>query len=549
MNTKRVLFLFCITLLLNVVIIAQPINDDCSNASMMAVDTICGYPLSYGAVSHNLSYGNIGTTTWPTAKAELELFKAMGVQYYVIHLGYDAWLSSNSTQITMIDSAVTWIRANGGKVHIADGCAESLRSNRVSWAVFDSLFLLRMSIWAQRYHPDAMTVVKEPGWYNGFLTPAAILSLTAAKWGTLGVELDSVVKSISPTTQTIYADATSQMIPGGNNYSLHLQILALMVQDPNLDVVGLDIYGTKCGGDSTTPHLQPVVDSVLHLGKKIWTTETWATSATNMNTDSCPSLSANEILWAQHMSDYAATNTIPVVEWFFTVEFTDTLGQPTPTYYGIEDVMHYKVSGSTVGATQTASPVTCSGSAGTVADDVWYQFVATATSHTLQVKSGSNFDAVVEVRSGACPGTSIACANSTAVDGLEVVSLTGLTIGSTYLYRIYNYNNATGGSFRMCLTNYIPTGIASVSEELKQLTIIPNPATDEVQVSFNSEVNGDMKLQVMDIRGKLILQQSKQVLLGNNIMTINVNELASGYYILNVAQGDYTVAKKFVVAR
>jgi hypothetical protein len=549
MNTKKILFILSTALLLNALVQAQPVNDNCANATNITVDTICGYPLSYGAVSHNLSYGNIATTTWPVAKAELELFKAMGVQYYVIHLGYDAWLTGDTSQIAMIDSAVAWIRANGGKVHIADGCAESLRHNRVSWAAFDSLFLLRMSVWTQRYHPDAMTVVKEPGWYNGFLTPAAILSLTPAIWGTLGMELDSLVKAISPATQTIYADATSQLIPGGTNVALHIQILALMVQDPNLDIVGLDIYGSKCGGDSTTPHLQPVVDSVLHLGKKLWTTETWATTSTYMNTDSCPNLSGNEIQWAQQMSDYAVANTIPVVEWFFTVEFTDTLGQPTPTYYGIEDVMHYRLSGSTLGATQSAPPVTCGGSTGTVADDVWYQFVATATSHTLQVKSGPGFDAVVEVRSGACPGTNIACANATGVNGLEVVSLTGLSIGSTYLYRVYNYNNANGGSFRMCLTDYISTGITSVSEALRQLTIIPNPATDEVQVSFDSETNGDMKLQLMDMTGKLILEQSKQVVPGNNITTILMNELANGCYIMKVAQGDYTVAKKLVVAR
>jgi hypothetical protein len=106
-------------------------------------------------------------------------------------------------------------------------------------------------------------------------------------------------------------------------------------------------------------------------------------------------------------------------------------------------------SGTTVGATQSLA-ATC---AGTADDDVWYRFVATGTAHTVSVAGA--IDAVVDVRSGSCPGTNIGCADLFNSGGTEVVSLTGLTVGSTYYVRVYSYGGAStnAGAFTICVTN------------------------------------------------------------------------------------------------
>src|SRR6218665_2298078 len=69
-------------------------------------------------------------------------------------------------------------------------------------------------------------------------------------------------------------------------------------------------------------------------------------------------------------------------------------------------------SGTTVGATQSLPAITCNAQTGTADDDVWYKFVAVATIHTVKVIGGEGFDPVIDVRSGACNGTNIACADN-----------------------------------------------------------------------------------------------------------------------------------------
>ncbi len=98
------------------------------------------------------------------------------------------------------------------------------------------------------------------------------------------------------------------------------------------------------------------------------------------------------------------------------------------------------VQGNTAGASQSLAAITCATFVGNADDDVWYKFTATAAALTVRVDGSSGFDAVVDVRSGACNGANIACADATISDGVEQVSLTGLTIGATYLVRVYDYD-------------------------------------------------------------------------------------------------------------
>lgn len=108
------------------------------------------------------------------------------------------------------------------------------------------------------------------------------------------------------------------------------------------------------------------------------------------------------------------------------------------------------VAGTSAGATQSIP-----GCVGNADDDVWYQFVAAATSVSIQVIGSATFDAVVEVFSGACGSlVSMACVDNTFNGGIENVFLTGLTIGNTYRFRIYHYSAGSGSSaFTTCLTN------------------------------------------------------------------------------------------------
>ena len=109
-------------------------------------------------------------------------------------------------------------------------------------------------------------------------------------------------------------------------------------------------------------------------------------------------------------------------------------------------------SGDSTAATQQVAPSTCSGFTSSTALEVWYKFVATTTAATIQVTGTGGFDAIVELRSGACTGTAVSCSDNTTANGVESIAATGLTIGTTYLIRVYGWGATTPtGTFGICV--------------------------------------------------------------------------------------------------
>ena len=110
-------------------------------------------------------------------------------------------------------------------------------------------------------------------------------------------------------------------------------------------------------------------------------------------------------------------------------------------------------SGTTIGASQNIA-----GCVGNADDDVWYQFVATSTSHQIIVVPSASMDPVVQLFSGVCSSlTTISCMDATFTGQNEVINATGLSIGSTYRIRVYHYGVGSGsGTFTICVTNPPP---------------------------------------------------------------------------------------------
>src|ERR1035437_1736974 len=111
-------------------------------------------------------------------------------------------------------------------------------------------------------------------------------------------------------------------------------------------------------------------------------------------------------------------------------------------------------TGNVSGATQSLSSILCNGFTGDANDDVWYKFTATSALHTITVAGSASFDPVVDVRSGACNGANINCADATGSGGTEVINLAGLSIGTTYYVRVYDYGSGTPvtTTFTICVT-------------------------------------------------------------------------------------------------
>jgi hypothetical protein len=112
------------------------------------------------------------------------------------------------------------------------------------------------------------------------------------------------------------------------------------------------------------------------------------------------------------------------------------------------------VAGTILGATD--SGVASSGCGGTDDDDVWYSFVATSSTHHIELLSvaGSTTDLYHAVYSGTCGslGAAILCSDP------NTSMVTGLTPGNTYYLQIYSWGSTPGQNttFNICISTDPP---------------------------------------------------------------------------------------------
>ena len=127
------------------------------------------------------------------------------------------------------------------------------------------------------------------------------------------------------------------------------------------------------------------------------------------------------------------------------------------------------INGYTTSATASANAVGC-GNAAAANDDVWYQFVATQTTHLISISNvqGTVTDMYHALYSGTC-GALVQryCSdpdNSTA---------TGLVVGQTYFIRVYTASTAANqiASFTLCIGSILPPIATSTTTYTTQALI------------------------------------------------------------------------------
>lgn len=74
-------------------------------------------------------------------------------------------------------------------------------------------------------------------------------------------------------------------------------------------------------------------------------------------------------------------------------------------------------------------------------------------------------------------------------------------------------------------------------------TLSPNPTNALLNINSGKEVNGNVKIEVIDALGKILVSEEYKDF---NQSTINVSSLSSGIYFVKISSGDNTTTKKFI---
>lgn len=91
------------------------------------------------------------------------------------------------------------------------------------------------------------------------------------------------------------------------------------------------------------------------------------------------------------------------------------------------------------------------------------------------------------------------------------------------------------------------TGI-SENNFVQNLSIFPQPASEQLNISFNSNTSEQLNLKLFDITGKIILQQTFKSVSGQNHFNINTSDLENGIYMITLGNEQHSITNKILIA-
>ncbi len=205
--------------------------------------------------------------------------------------------------------------------------------------------------------------------------------------------------------------------------------------------------------------------------------------------------------------------------------------------------------------TESLPGLLCNGFTGNANDDIWFSFVATATDMTVGATGtddgdgnvNTGYDVVIEVFD-VCAGTSLGCADATLSGEAEVVELTGLTVGTTYVFRVYNYYTAipAPNSVAVCVVEGVGINIGIPENTgTEAWSIFPNPAEGSFSLSYTG-VNTTGDIELIDVTGRVVYME-RASLVNGTVRTIELTDLSAGNYTVRLtAAGERTTQRLLV---
>jgi hypothetical protein len=88
------------------------------------------------------------------------------------------------------------------------------------------------------------------------------------------------------------------------------------------------------------------------------------------------------------------------------------------------------------------------------------------------------------------------------------------------------------------LNNAVIGQLFNMEADQAWVRVAPNPAQDNVNLSYNSKTEGQGLIQVFDAQGKLALERVMTFNEGLNNVNLNLNELQNGIYLVEVIKGE-----------
>ena len=104
--------------------------------------------------------------------------------------------------------------------------------------------------------------------------------------------------------------------------------------------------------------------------------------------------------------------------------------------------------------------------------------------------------------------------------------------------RLYPASSGSGG--RMAATE-------DAAENDSTVEMFPIPASDEIWVRYYADMAGEVTLQVVDMLARSPVRTKYPVEKGPNLLRVAVSQLARGYYVVSLTQGQWHTSRRVLL--
>ncbi len=85
--------------------------------------------------------------------------------------------------------------------------------------------------------------------------------------------------------------------------------------------------------------------------------------------------------------------------------------------------------------------------------------------------------------------------------------------------------------------------------ELSLSNLYPNPTTSYVNLDLTAKVEGDLDIHLFDIAGQLVRSYTENVMEGKNSIYLELGDVPSGTYMLQINDGKKTDIRRLVIMK
>jgi hypothetical protein len=83
----------------------------------------------------------------------------------------------------------------------------------------------------------------------------------------------------------------------------------------------------------------------------------------------------------------------------------------------------------------------------------------------------------------------------------------------------------------------------------KTFSLSPNPANSLVTLYYSTETETPLNISIIDVTGRVVLQQNTLATQGDNTINLATNQLPQGYYVVELNDGTTKMHEKLLIAR